>query len=753
MKALFMTAIFLALFMPCHALTLDLPFFDDMEEGPDNWDADGDWARLDTLGYGGGACWTDSPHGNYSDGSNHTLTLSVNLDFTEARYPRLVFRDRYSFTYYDHGYVEISTDLGLTWETVFDHCIFTNMGWNPRTVDLRRYAGSERIKIRFRVDARSHSSTADGWYIDDVLVEDKEIRSYPIPVFDTVEKGPLFWEADGSWAVDTTSSWSGRSCWTDSPGANYSDGYNYTLTLADNLDLTSAESPRLEFMDRYSFTYYDRGIVEVSVDLGETWEEVFTHYLFTNLDWNPRTADLTPYAGNPYVKIRFRVNATSHSSTADGWFLDDIRVFERGDGVATLPVLEDFESDFHWEADGDWARTSGESYSGSMSVTDSPGANYADGHEFTLTMGCDISLAGTLLNPKLSFRDMYSLTYYDRAIVEISTGCDSIWRNIHEHYLFTNLSWGLKTVDLREFIGVERARFRLKLKATSHSSTADGWYVDDILIRDKPVVCSMLPFADDCENDYAFFEAEGDWVLSDECAFSGDLCWVDSPGANYADGSNHTLTMTDNLDLSSSIDPKLTFQDRYSFTYYDHGYVEVSTDLGVTWETVFDHYLSGNMDWNRRTVDLLPYRGVDNVKIRFRVDATSHSSTADGWYIDDILVVDREYDPPVVIFVEPPFDVHCGTGERMWFGVGAENRTELPQRGEAWTTVIAPDSSETLIAGPTSFRLEPGQRGACNLHFDAAAEYLPGVYEAAAFLGEYPGVISGRASFLFVIEG
>ncbi len=71
--------------------------------------------------------------------------------------------------------------------------------WFRAAVDLRAYAG-QRVKIRFAYYAINNSTKRDGWYIDDVSVEQRANTPIPLPFFDNA-KSMGNWVAEGIWGL------------------------------------------------------------------------------------------------------------------------------------------------------------------------------------------------------------------------------------------------------------------------------------------------------------------------------------------------------------------------------------------------------------------------------------------------------------------------------------------------------------------------------------------------------------------------
>jgi len=158
------------------------------------------------------------------------------------------------------------------------------------------------------------------------------LAPYTTILSDNVENGNIGWTAQSPWAITTESSSSPTHSWTDSPGGNYANNRNISLT-SPLLDLSSYSGVSLEFQHQYvTESGWDYCYVEYSTDNGSTWTTV-TSYDGTQSSWQPVHLDLSALDGAAQGRIRFRFYSDT-SQTADGWHVDDIVV--RG----ALPVAE-----------------------------------------------------------------------------------------------------------------------------------------------------------------------------------------------------------------------------------------------------------------------------------------------------------------------------------------------------------------------------------------------------------------------------
>lgn len=144
---------------------------------------------------------------------------------------------------------------------------------------------------------------------------------------DDMESGTTLWQADSPWAITSTDAHSGTYCWTDSPGGNYANNANTSLISSSfSLASLSPGTPTaLKFWHHYQTeSGYDEARVEISINGGTNWTQL-TQFYGTQSTWTQASVDITTYAGESDVKVRFRLDPDS-SVTYDGWYIDDVSV-------------------------------------------------------------------------------------------------------------------------------------------------------------------------------------------------------------------------------------------------------------------------------------------------------------------------------------------------------------------------------------------------------------------------------------------
>ncbi|MCB8942278.1 MAG: PKD domain-containing protein [Ardenticatenaceae bacterium] len=146
---------------------------------------------------------------------------------------------------------------------------------------------------------------------------------------DDVEAGNAGWTTQGSWAITTESAHSPTHSWTDSPGGNYPNNSNISLT-SPIFDLTDYASVTLNYWQICDTEAgYDYCTVEVSSD-GLNWTGIGT-FDGPHSQWEEIT--LAAATLDNQATAQFRFHFTSDGGVVDdGWHLDDITLRGAGPG-------------------------------------------------------------------------------------------------------------------------------------------------------------------------------------------------------------------------------------------------------------------------------------------------------------------------------------------------------------------------------------------------------------------------------------
>lgn len=167
------------------------------------------------------------------------------------------------------------------------------------------------------------------------------LQPFEVSLFEDAEDdNAQGWTTQNPWALTTEAAHSPNNSWTDSPGGEYGDNVDASLT-SPLLDLSTIENVELSFFHTYATEpNFDYAIVEYSTNGGSTWSEVI-RWDGSNSGWDEVVLQLPDLSGATQARIRFRLN-TDYSETRDGWHVDDISV--RGTAIVSSLFADGFES-------------------------------------------------------------------------------------------------------------------------------------------------------------------------------------------------------------------------------------------------------------------------------------------------------------------------------------------------------------------------------------------------------------------------
>ncbi len=177
-------------------------------------------------------------------------------------------------------------------------------------------------------------STVTGIVAQDsqTVVQDFALQPVCDIFVDNVEAGNAGWSAQAPWAITTELSNSPTRSWTESPGGNYGNNRDVSLT-SPSFDLSTFGDVRLEFAQICDTEAgYDYCIVEVSAG-GGSWQEV-VRYDGSSSQWEDIELALPQLNGQPDARFRFRFTSDAFV-VDDGWHVDDVRLRGAGGSCGT----------------------------------------------------------------------------------------------------------------------------------------------------------------------------------------------------------------------------------------------------------------------------------------------------------------------------------------------------------------------------------------------------------------------------------
>jgi hypothetical protein len=577
--------------------TLDYPFSDDMEatESENNW-IKSTWRRNTLDSYSGSYSITESPDGDHVNYVYTGLTLAGTIDLTTSLNPQLTFWHRYRLGYSSYARVYISPNGGRDWIKIWEAGNnATQNEWTRLQLDLSPYMGSSEAVIRFQVEDTSSSSNYYGWFIDDV-----ELHDAPVNVVLAQPANITEHTMDLSWSKNIDPDFVQYEVYrSTSPGVTRSSTLITTITDQAQTSYTDSDIPLP------NNAYYYKVFILDSEGL--------------------------------YNQGSNEKSATTLTGIVPGEF----------------PFSDDMENGDRWGNDFPWALIDEDAYSGAYCWADSPGGDYENNEDKSIRTIIDL---GGSARPLLTFWHRYSFqTYCDFGYVEISIDEGATWKKLFFVTGLSDTNWMQERIDLTEYAGIEiDLRFHI---VTDGSVTSDGWYIDDVAITENTATLDY-PFSDDMEAT----ESENNWIKSTWRrntldSYSGSYSITESPDGDHVNYVYTGLTLAGTIDLTTSLNPQLTFWHRYRLGYSSYARVYISPNGGRDWIKIWE---AGNNaiqnEWTRLQFDLTPYMGSSEAVIRFQVEDTSSSSNYDGWFIDDVSIDEEGGYPYAEIRIEPDIE-------------------------------------------------------------------------------------------------
>ncbi len=139
----------------------------------------------------------------------------------------------------------------------------------------------------------------------------------------------------------------------------------------------------------------------------------------------------------------------------------------------------------------------------------------------------------------------------------------------------------------------------------------------------------------------------GTWAKTASQSHSPSNSFTDSPSGQYLNNANAMMTLIGSLNCTNISGATFKFWERYDTeSGYDYCNVDISTNGGSSWISLA-RYSGTNTTWHERSYDISSLvAGKNNVKIRFKLTSDGYL-TADGWYVDDILITGYQSAPVV----------------------------------------------------------------------------------------------------------
>ena len=133
------------------------------------------------------------------------------------------------------------------------------------------------------------------------------------------------------------------------------------------------------------------------------------------------------------------------------------------------------------------------------------------------------------------------------------------------------------------------------------------------------------------------------WALCASDHYSGNYCLTTEPDQSYGKNLDLQITTRNPLDFTGAERLELQFYTHYAIETGDRGQVELRVKDGP-WRLLAGPFVGYQGAWKLVRVNLAPFLGNDRCFLRFRfLSDTLQTRAMDGWFIDDVRIVQDEY--------------------------------------------------------------------------------------------------------------
>ncbi|MEM2869873.1 MAG: CARDB domain-containing protein [Thermoplasmata archaeon] len=333
-----------------------------------NLGGDGVWQNDTFFKYAGSNSYRCYKSGgsNYYDKQEDDSLITPALNLTGHSAPTLFLWLRHDVDDNDdRSYIEVSNDNGATWTQLWTNNSHIT-SWVNITLDISKGGAvtlTDQMKIRFRFKSDNDNDLDDGWSIDEILIT----ALTPVPPPQKPGDQPFWNDGDETpsdkWLTTATFSLKGAS------SARLTFWHKYNLKVGSNggvIMVGTAPTANGPFSYRYvaptqpypsNLKLSEWGTPHLKDDFGNDmrwcWNGVSGAGRFS---WDYVEADLTPFVGNEFVRVRF-LYIFCDGGTGYGWVIDDVEVkVRRSDSVSVTGQTTD-----QWEL-VEVGRTYGDDY-------------------------------------------------------------------------------------------------------------------------------------------------------------------------------------------------------------------------------------------------------------------------------------------------------------------------------------------------------------------------------------------------------
>ncbi|MGJ8642286.1 MAG: reprolysin-like metallopeptidase [Luteolibacter sp.] len=328
-----------------------LPHHQGFEIGTKPWlqasDDDYDWTRQ-TGGTETAAAGPDGAslgnyyiyaEGHHGLGSNKSASLQCTFNFSVVRETTLTFDYHMYGAYIDYLAVDIYDGTSWTndvWVRNGQQHSGSSDAWSSATVDLTAYTGNPEVTVRFRT-ANTQWNAADP-AIDNISID---VAPMPLPYAESFEDGIGAWaqstDDDYEWTVHTggtPTAAAGPDGASDGSYYLYAEGHHglgsdKSASVECSFNLSTVDAVELTFDYHMYGDFIDYLAVDVHDGTSWTngvWIKNSKQHDSSSNPWSNTVVDLSAYAGNADVTVRFRTANTQWNAADPA--IDNLRIYE-----------------------------------------------------------------------------------------------------------------------------------------------------------------------------------------------------------------------------------------------------------------------------------------------------------------------------------------------------------------------------------------------------------------------------------------
>ncbi len=197
--------------------------------------------------------------------------------------------------------------------------------------------------------------------IDEVSIQVGIPKIYFVDDASSIEDWMVESNVSTKWELITDNFFSSPSSFTESKNGNYFSNSTVTLTKQTEIDLSKIGKPFLSFMTMFDIEKgWDYGQVLISSDSGNVWTAVGGElsvlgagsfqptgepvYDGKESDWVKEIIDLSQFNSDK-ILLRFQFKSDQYEEE-DGWYVDDIQIFEYQNEVVSVEEKGNFPNEF-----------------------------------------------------------------------------------------------------------------------------------------------------------------------------------------------------------------------------------------------------------------------------------------------------------------------------------------------------------------------------------------------------------------------